>query len=345
MSLNHAMLGTMLRYQEKLNDVFDPAWRTNRHSYLRAAAVECAELVDDYEHHKLRSAMVECSKLIEHSNYKWWKKPSRDTQQLKDDLNRILTEMRSTFESSATLKASWDEEPAEIVFDGVSYQIQEMPGLELMDLLMGLCAQGRVSFAVYRAVCRKVLPEEACPEFNPEDPPEFKVGRKSQIDIKQMMLEVVDMAHFLLSEIARAENEPEVARLKLLSLWGDETTTIQFDGQTYDIDAMDAFQRMDLMVALCCARKINFELYRRIMLDIGLSFASLYRMYAAKNVLNLFRQHNGDKQGTYIKIWMGREDNVYLADLMETWTEEEGMDELYARLKDLYVELALGGQA
>jgi hypothetical protein len=165
------------------------------------------------------------------------------------------------------------------------------------------------------------------------------------MDIKQMMLEVVDMAHFLLSEIARAENEPEAARLKLLSLWSDSTSTIQFDGQSYTFDDMDAAQRMDLMVALCCARKINFELYRRIMQDIGLSFASLYRMYAAKNVLNLFRQHNGDKQGTYIKIWMGREDNVYLADLMETWTEEEGMDVLYARLKDCYVELALGGQA
>lgn len=345
MSLNHAMLGTMLQYQEKLNDVFDPAWRTNRHSYLRAAAVECAELVDDYEHHGLRSAMVECSKLIEHSNYKWWKKPSRDEQQLKSDLKRILTEMLSTFTSPAALKASWAEEPTEIQFDGTTYQIQEMPGLELMDLLMGLCAQGRVSFALYRAVCRKVLPEEACPEINAEDPPEFKTGRKSQMDIKQMMLEVVDMAHFLLSEIARAENEPEAARLKLLSLWGDETATIQFDGQSYSFDAMDASQRMDLMVALCCARKINFELYRRIMQDIGLSFGSLYRMYAAKNVLNLFRQHNGDKQGTYIKIWMGREDNVYLADLMETWTEEEGMDVLYARLKDCYVELALGGQA
>jgi hypothetical protein len=123
------MLGTMLQYQEKLNDVFDPAWRTNRHSYLRAAAVECAELVDDYEHHGLRSAMVECSKLIEHSNYKWWKKASRDEQQLKADLKRILTEMLSTFTSPAALKASWDEEPTEIVFDGTTYQIQEMPGL------------------------------------------------------------------------------------------------------------------------------------------------------------------------------------------------------------------------
>ena len=42
----------------------------------------------------------------------------------------------------------------------------------------------------------------------------------------------------------------------------------------------------------------------------------LYRMYVGKNVLNFFRQDHGYKEGSYIKIWDGREDNEHLSDLL-----------------------------
>lgn len=49
----------------------------------------------------------------------------------------------------------------------------------------------------------------------------------------------------------------------------------------------------------------------------NLSWDELHRQYVAKNVLNMFRQDNGYKAGTYIKDWGGREDNVVLVELME----------------------------
>ena len=52
------------------------------------------------------------------------------------------------------------------------------------------------------------------------------------------------------------------------------------------------------------------------MLNCGADFNTLYRNYVGKNVLNLFRQENGYKDGTYKKIWNGEEDNEVLARLM-----------------------------
>lgn len=43
----------------------------------------------------------------------------------------------------------------------------------------------------------------------------------------------------------------------------------------------------------------------------------LYRQYVGKNVLNFFRQDNGYKTGTYIKVWSGREDNEHLVEVMD----------------------------
>lgn len=342
MTFNPAMLGTMLKYQENLNDVFDPAWRTNRHRYLRAAGVECAELMDDYEHHDLRTAVVECSKLIEHTGYKWWKKaPQNNEAQLKDDMIRLLRALLSSGTDHEDLLNTHDLDNLTIQFDWREYRVGLLSTLEKMDLMMGLCSAGRISYPLFQAIWVDLGHTlEGLPTVS--DVLAINVAKKTHaMDIKQMMLEVVDMAHFLLSEVARDMNDPEAAKAKLLTLWANTESVVNFDGKHYDLDAVDAFTRMDLMVGLCCSGRINFELYRRIMVDIGLSFPSLYRMYAAKNVLNLFRQHNGDKQGTYIKVWMGREDNVYLAELMETWTEAEGMDVLYARLADCYKEFAL----
>jgi hypothetical protein len=42
----------------------------------------------------------------------------------------------------------------------------------------------------------------------------------------------------------------------------------------------------------------------------------LYRQYVGKNVLNFFRQDHGYKEGTYNKIWNGREDNEHLVDVL-----------------------------
>lgn len=168
----------------------------------------------------------------------------------------------------------------------------------------------------------------------------FKWWKKQTKEQVQMQLELVDIAHFYLSEVARVANEHDAAVNNLITGWMVNDDSIFFDGKTYVIEELDALMRMELLVGLAVSRRVSWTLFRRLMVDSDITFTQLYRMYAAKNVLNLFRQHNGDKQGQYIKVWSGREDNLYLEDLMKTWKDEETMDQLYDRLKELYQEFA-----
>lgn len=71
----------------------------------------------------------------------------------------------------------------------------------------------------------------------------------------------------------------------------------------------------------------------------GLSMESLYKYYLGKNILNGFRQNHGYKEGTYKKIWNGKEDN----DVMMSILDEESSitaNSLYNRLKEVYTTLS-----
>jgi len=70
----------------------------------------------------------------------------------------------------------------------------------------------------------------------------------------------------------------------------------------------------------------------------GLNLESLYRLYVGKNILNQFRQDYGYKDGTYIKVWNGEEDNV----VMKRIWEENGdisPEVLYKELTKAYLSL------
>jgi len=73
------------------------------------------------------------------------------------------------------------------------------------------------------------------------------------------------------------------------------------------------------------------ELVRMSNLDLG----ALYRLYVGKNILNQFRQDHGYKDGSYIKVWNGEEDNVVMKRLWET-NGDMTPEELYAGLKAAY---------
>jgi hypothetical protein len=71
---------------------------------------------------------------------------------------------------------------------------------------------------------------------------------------------------------------------------------------------------------------------------VELDFDALYRHYVGKNVLNFFRQDHGYKDGTYKKIWQGREDNEHLMDLLKQLDSAAGdyAEQLYAALSARY---------
>jgi len=70
----------------------------------------------------------------------------------------------------------------------------------------------------------------------------------------------------------------------------------------------------------------------------GLNLDSLYRLYVGKNILNQFRQDNGYKEGTYIKVWNDKEDNVVMKSIWET-NSDVTPEFLYEELSKVYVTL------
>ena len=64
----------------------------------------------------------------------------------------------------------------------------------------------------------------------------------------------------------------------------------------------------------------------------------LFRQYVGKNTLNFFRQDHGYKEGSYIKIWHGEEDNEVLANLVNTLDANAAdfQQQLYAALEAKY---------
>ena len=63
-----------------------------------------------------------------------------------------------------------------------------------------------------------------------------------------------------------------------------------------------------------------------------------FAQYVKKNILNIFRQKNGYKEGTYHKEWFNQEDNVFLIEEAEKLnpTAEDYVASLWESLTNVY---------
>lgn len=147
----------------------------------------------------------------------------------------------------------------------------------------------------------------------------WKWWKKQERDTAQLQMELVDIWHFLLSEILlRHDGDRERALDALIRLLdskaGDEA--IGFDGRTWRLDRLNLLEKFELLIGLSANRRIELALFGSILGDCGMNWLDLYRQYVGKNVLNMFRQDHGYKEGRYLKHWSGREDNEFLAEIL-----------------------------
>lgn len=75
----------------------------------------------------------------------------------------------------------------------------------------------------------------------------------------------------------------------------------------------------------------------RLVISVFEDPRDLLKSYMKKNVLNQFRQDNGYKLGTYVKVWSGEEDNVYL----DRYEGEYEYNAIYEYLNKNYKEFAI----
>jgi dimeric dUTPase (all-alpha-NTP-PPase superfamily) len=149
----------------------------------------------------------------------------------------------------------------------------------------------------------------------------WKWWKKQERDLPQLQMEVIDIWHFLLSEILLRYKGNHVLALDLLRDFNATHSAryvVQFDGHALEPESMNLLSKLELLIGLSCSGRVDLLLFRSIMQDCGLNWESLYKQYVSKNVLNMFRQDHGYKEGSYRKLWRGREDNEHLVELMDT---------------------------
>jgi hypothetical protein len=159
----------------------------------------------------------------------------------------------------------------------------------------------------------------------------YKWWKRQEADWPQVQLEVVDIWHFGLS--ARIEDG---GALEQLARQLEEELTSPLSQRPVP-DAAESLAAIAAGEQRFCA-----VAFSALMAASGLDFDTLFRQYLGKNVLNFFRQDHGYQEGTYRKLWAGREDNEHLMELLPAVdTEVVGADEvLYRALADRYAATA-----
>lgn len=175
----------------------------------------------------------------------------------------------------------------------------------------------------------------------------WKWWKKQTRDEAQLRMELVDIWHFAMSdELADEETTPhDTAGFLLWDLKGTTPGMVEFDRNNYYLKDMDERSRFELLIGLATARRFDMGLFETLLIDAGMTWDTLYTAYIGKNVLNFFRQDNGYKEGTYLKVWAGLEDNEHLTDIMMATDQEapDFADQVSQRLSVRYQALMLLG--
>ena len=156
----------------------------------------------------------------------------------------------------------------------------------------------------------------------------YKWWKHAEPDIEQIQLEVVDIWHFGMSALLVDSTDTDI-------LAADIVTDLSA-GSEVSLTLLEASEA--LASACITSKSFSTTAFLTLMRASDLSFDQLYRMYVGKNVLNFFRQDNGYKDGSYIKVWDGREDNEHLSDILSQLDASDAgfADAVYAGLKAAY---------
>lgn len=156
----------------------------------------------------------------------------------------------------------------------------------------------------------------------------YKWWKHAEPDIEQIQLEVVDIWHFGMSALLVGNEDTEALAADIVADLSAST-----DASLTLLEASEA-----LASACITSESFSTSAFLDLMHASCLSFDQLYRMYVGKNVLNFFRQDHGYKDGSYVKVWDGREDNEHLSDILSGLDASDVgfADAVYTGLKAAY---------
>jgi dimeric dUTPase (all-alpha-NTP-PPase superfamily) len=164
-------------------------------------------------------------------------------------------------------------------------------------------------------------------------------------DWDNLQIEVVDVWHFIMSLLIEEFYKEMKGGVDDVAAQISESKNLQLLQSQEKLFASqeELMQKIEaLMRHVLCSQKVDTQAlvddFFALAAMSSLNLDTLYRLYVGKNILNQFRQDNGYKDGTYIKVWDGDEDNVVMKRI---WEEHKQLkpDELYKELAKAYFSL------
>lgn len=160
----------------------------------------------------------------------------------------------------------------------------------------------------------------------------------AKADMENARVELVDIWHFLLSLVLEHHSEEEAKEL-LMNAYLQQQATI---ASVHDNSVMEQIKVFEELMRQALQQETQLlplaVTFFQACEVAELSFNHLYEIYMAKNVLNKFRQDHGYKEGTYIKDWNGKEDNVVMFEVIAESSHFDS-DLLYNALKERYLKI------
>jgi len=144
--------------------------------------------------------------------------------------------------------------------------------------------------------------------------------KKNEADWFNVKVEAIDILFFYLSEAI-------VCGIGYSEFRGEFKRGLEIDYQDITLDDFI----INKIIKNPCIENLG-----GLFSKLNMSLEDVYKAYMSKHVLNRFRQDHGYKEGKYIKLWDGKEDNVYAFKLAEKCSLDSFEEELYQRLENEY---------
>jgi len=163
----------------------------------------------------------------------------------------------------------------------------------------------------------------------------------AKADYDNIKIEAVDIWHFIMSQGLEDYKIKNLGNIEELAT--NISTLSNF--QEFKLDIVeckkDYYEQIEvvevLMKRLFCESSTQelMQSFIDVAMQSGLNLDTLYELYVGKNILNKFRQDHGYKDGSYIKIWDEKEDNVVMQNILKD-SNNITPNELYNKLKEFY---------
>jgi len=163
----------------------------------------------------------------------------------------------------------------------------------------------------------------------------------AKADYENIKIEAVDIWHFIMSQGLEDYKRKNLGNIEDLATSICSLSNFEEFKEDVKECKKDYYAQIEvvesLIKTLFCENSTQklMQSFIDVAIQSGLNLDTLYRLYVGKNILNQFRQDYGYKDGSYIKVWNEKEDNVIMQNILKD-SKNITPEELYNELKKAY---------